>query len=195
MDKFCFFFLSWERQKNRNKSIKHCFPHCLLFPTVELHYALGAYILSFTRPHPPPSPWSSQLPHFPSDCLSNHQLSPQFFSPTRLSTRSSHQRACQLYLFLCKTLLEVPSTQLRRPFLLALPASPPSVFPGTTIFHFRSRITCVLNFLSVCFLGLLICFVWTHNLWISQERYLFLSSELNFNKLTFFFFFLVFVAV
>ena len=117
-----FFFLSWERQKNRNKSIKHCFPHCLLFSTVELHYVLRAHILSFTRPHPPPSPWSSQLPHFSFDCLSNHQLPPQFFSPTRLSTRSSHQRVCQLYHFLCR-----PFSQSPPPSSRAIPAGSPSL--------------------------------------------------------------------
>ena len=173
MDKFfCFFLFSWERQKNRNKSIRHCFSHCFLFSTIQLHYVLGAHILSFTSPHPLPSPWSSQLPHFSFDCLSNHQLSPQFFSPVRLSTIFSHQRVSQLYLFLCRPFSQSPppAPPLRRPFLLALPTSTPSIFPGITIFHFWCRITCALDFLSFCFLGLFICFVWTHNLWISQER-------------------------
>ena len=116
------FFFSWERQKNRNKSIKHCFSHCFLFPTIQLHYVLGAHILSFTSPHPLPPPWRSQLPHFSFDCLSNHQLPPQFFSPVRLSTISSHQRVCQPYLFLCR-----PFSQSPPPVPEANPAGSPSL--------------------------------------------------------------------
>lgn len=65
---------------------------------------LGAHNPSFTIPHPPLSP----LPHpgvhnyliFPLLGFLNtyHQIFPQFFSPTLLSIRSSHQIVCQLYL-------------------------------------------------------------------------------------------------